>query len=41
MVATPTIGGQVGRSLPRLEAREKVTGRAEYTHLMQLPGMLH
>ena len=34
-------GRQVGRSLPRLEAREKVTGRAEYTHLMQLPGMLH
>ena len=38
----PTASGhQVGRSLPRLEAREKVTGRAEYTHLMQLPGMLH
>jgi CO/xanthine dehydrogenase Mo-binding subunit len=35
------VGHQVGRSLPRLEAREKVTGRAEYTHLMQLPGMLH
>jgi len=34
-------GGQVGRSLPRLEGRDKVTGRAEYTHLMQLPGMLH
>jgi len=34
-------GHQVGRSLPRLEAREKVTGRAEYTHTMQLPGMLH
>ncbi len=34
-------GHQVGRSLPRLEAREKVTGRAEYTHPMQLPGMLH
>ena len=41
MTATTTTGGQVGRSLPRLEAREKVTGRAEYTHLMQLPGMLH
>jgi CO/xanthine dehydrogenase Mo-binding subunit len=40
----PTVnisGGQVGRSLPRLEGRDKVTGRAEYTHLMQLPGMLH
>jgi CO/xanthine dehydrogenase Mo-binding subunit len=34
-------GGQIGRSIPRLEAREKVTGRAEYTHLMRLPGMLH
>src|SRR6516165_3351656 len=34
-------GHQVGRSLQRLEAREKVNGRAEYTHLMQLPGMLH
>jgi CO/xanthine dehydrogenase Mo-binding subunit len=41
MMATTTTGGQVGRSLPRIEAREKVTGRAEYTHLMQLPGMLH
>jgi CO/xanthine dehydrogenase Mo-binding subunit len=35
------VGGQVGRSPPRLEAREKVTGRAEYTHTMRLPGMLH
>ena len=35
------VGAQVGRSLPRLEAREKVTGRAEYTHIMRLPGMLH
>src|SRR3981189_3339249 len=34
-------GGQVGRPLPRLEAREKVTGRAEYTHTMRLPGMVH
>src|SRR5262249_22095536 len=34
-------GAQVGRSLPRLEAREKVTGRAEYTHTMRLPGMLY
>ena len=41
-MATATIGGgQIGRSVPRLEAREKVTGRAEYTHLMRLPGMLH
>jgi CO/xanthine dehydrogenase Mo-binding subunit len=41
MAAPTIIGGQVGRSVPRLEAREKVTGRAEYTHIMQLPGMLH
>jgi CO/xanthine dehydrogenase Mo-binding subunit len=41
MTTTTTTGGQVGRSLPRLEAREKVTGRAEYTHTMRLPGMLH
>jgi CO/xanthine dehydrogenase Mo-binding subunit len=34
-------GRQVGRSLPRIEAREKVTGRAEYTHTMRLAGMLH
>ncbi len=34
-------GGQIGRSVPRLEAREKVAGRAEYTHLMRIPGMLH
>jgi CO/xanthine dehydrogenase Mo-binding subunit len=35
------IGAQVGRSVPRLESRDKVTGRAEYTHTMRLPGMLH
>jgi CO/xanthine dehydrogenase Mo-binding subunit len=47
MAATMTIdeapakaGSQIGRSLPRLESREKVTGRAEYTHTMRLPGML-
>ncbi len=33
-------GHQVGRSVPRLEGRDKVTGRAEYTHTMRLPGML-
>src|SRR5438874_5725924 len=38
---TGKVGSQIGRSLPRLEAREKVTGRAEYTHTMRLPGMLH
>ena len=32
---------QVGRSIPRLEARAKVTGRTEYVHHLRLPGMLH
>ena len=41
MPTNPIGGGQIGRSVPRLEAHEKVTGRAEYTHLMRLPGMLH
>jgi len=41
MAAAVASGGQIGRSLPRLEGHDKVTGRAEYTHLMQLPGMLH
>jgi CO/xanthine dehydrogenase Mo-binding subunit len=35
------VGSQIGRSLPRLEGRDKVTGRAEYTHTMRIPGMLH
>ena len=32
--------GQIGRSLPRIEARAKVTGTAEYIHNLRLPGML-
>lgn len=32
---------QVGRRLNRLESRSKVTGRAEYTHNIVLPRMLH
>jgi CO/xanthine dehydrogenase Mo-binding subunit len=32
---------EIGRELPRLEARAKVTGRAEYTHNLRLPGMLY
>ncbi len=32
---------QVGRDFPRLEVRAKVTGRAEYTHHLRLPGMLY
>ncbi len=32
---------RVGQSIPRLEVRAKVTGRADYTHHLRLPGMLH
>ncbi|MEI2415365.1 xanthine dehydrogenase family protein molybdopterin-binding subunit [Orrella sp. JC864] len=32
---------QVGKSRHRLESRAKVTGRADYTHNLALPGMLH
>src|ERR1700691_3673469 len=32
---------QVGRDIPRLEVRAKVTGRADYTHYLSLPGMLY
>jgi CO/xanthine dehydrogenase Mo-binding subunit len=39
--ANARVGSQVGRSMPRLEGRAKVTGRAEYTHTMRIPGMLH
>ena len=31
----------VGQNLPRLEAREKITGRAEYSDDLSRPGMLH
>lgn len=41
MATTITPGGQIGRSIPRLEGWEKVTGRAEYVHSMRLPGMLY
>ena len=33
-------GSQIGRSLSRVEGRDKVTGRVEYVHTMRLPGML-
>jgi CO/xanthine dehydrogenase Mo-binding subunit len=36
---TPSLN--IGRSVDRLEARDKVTGRAEYVHHLRLPGMLH
>ena len=32
---------KMGQSMPRLEARAKVTGRIEYAHNFVLPGMLH
>ena len=35
------LGDVVGTSVPRLDAREKVAGRAVYTDDMTLPGMLH
>jgi CO/xanthine dehydrogenase Mo-binding subunit len=41
MTSEPMPSGQVGRSIPRLEARAKVTGRAEYIHNLRLPGMLY
>ena len=31
----------MGQPLPRLEARAKVTGRAEYVHNQRVPNMLH
>jgi len=41
-MATKTAqSGTVGRSIPRLEGRAKVTGRAEYVHNLRLPGMLY
>jgi len=39
-MTAPVLGKQIGRSPPRLEARAKVSGRAEYTHILRLPGML-
>ncbi|MBI4206007.1 MAG: xanthine dehydrogenase family protein molybdopterin-binding subunit [Betaproteobacteria bacterium] len=41
MATRATPSGAVGRSIPRLEARAKVTGRAEYMHNLRLPGMLY
>lgn len=40
-MAAPTTSRNIGQSITRLEAREKVTGRAEYTHHLRLPGMLY
>src|SRR5687767_13819239 len=41
MTTKTSPGGQVGSSPPRVEAKAKVSGRAQYVHGMQLPGMLH
>lgn len=41
MVTKAMQGGTVGRSIARLEASAKVTGRAEYVHNLRLPGMLY
>lgn len=35
------VGDVVGASVPRLDAREKIAGRAVYTDDMSVPGMLH
>ena len=40
-MATTFDPAHIGHSIPRLEAREKVTGRAEYAHHLRLPGMLY
>jgi CO/xanthine dehydrogenase Mo-binding subunit len=40
-MAKATQTSTVGRSIPRLEANAKVTGRAEYVHNLRLPGMLY
>ena len=36
-----TSSRNIGRSIARLEGREKVTGRIEYVHHLRLPGMLY
>jgi CO/xanthine dehydrogenase Mo-binding subunit len=41
MTTGTTHAGMAGRSIPRVEAAAKVTGRAEYTHNLCLPGMLY
>ncbi len=43
MSARPQPGYEdpIGRSIPRVDARDKLTGRAVYTDDIDLPGMLH
>ncbi len=38
---TPPAPAIIGRPTPRLDSREKVTGRAVYTDDLKMPGMLH
>ena len=33
--------GVIGQRIPKLDAMDKATGRAEYGHDLRLPGMLH
>jgi CO/xanthine dehydrogenase Mo-binding subunit len=40
MTAKAGYAGAVGRSVPRREGPEKVSGRAQYVHNLRLPGML-
>jgi CO/xanthine dehydrogenase Mo-binding subunit len=39
-MVTPATSRNIGQSIRRLEAHEKVTGRAEYVHHLRLPRML-
>src|SRR5258706_16339237 len=41
MAQTPKEFSIVGKSTPRIDAYERVTGRAQYTGDIQLPGMLY
>ena len=36
-----TAGRIVGTSVPRMEGRDKVTGKSRYVDDMELPGMLY
>ncbi len=40
-MTTEPLPAIIGRPTPRLDSREKVTGRAVYTDDLKLPGMLH
>ncbi|MEW6249923.1 MAG: molybdopterin cofactor-binding domain-containing protein, partial [Planctomycetota bacterium] len=40
-ISNPQSSSAVGRSMPRIDAADKVTGRARYTADLSLPNMLH